>query len=85
MIFGFSILNQIVREETGNFSRFPADPLLSCNDLVEFMRHKLPRKIAIEADLAASIADRHRRRQLAKDFAYTKQAPILSASGCNGV
>ncbi len=59
--------------------------LLSCNDLVEIMRHKLPRKIETEADLAASIADRHRRRQLAKDFAYTKQAPILSASGCNGI
>jgi len=59
--------------------------LLSCNDLVEIMRHKLPRKIETDADLAASIEDRHRRRQLAKDFAYEKQAVILSASGCNGI
>jgi len=55
--------------------------LLSCKDLVEIMRHKLPRKIQTDADLVASIEDRHRRRQLAKDFAYRKQAAILSASG----
>ena len=59
--------------------------LLSCNDLVEIMRHKLPRKIETDAALAASIEDRHRRRQLAKDFAYEKQAVILSASGFNGI
>jgi SRSO17 transposase len=55
--------------------------LLSCNDLVEIMRHKLPSKIQTDADLVASIEDRHRRRQIAKDFAYRKQAAILSASG----
>jgi SRSO17 transposase len=55
--------------------------LLSCNDLVEIMRHKLPRKIETDADLVASIANRHRQRQVAKDFAYRKQAAILSASG----
>ena len=54
--------------------------LLSCNDLVEIMRHKLPSKVQTDADLVASIEDRHRRRQLAKDFAYRKQAVILSAS-----
>jgi SRSO17 transposase len=54
--------------------------LLSCNDLVEIIRHKLPCKIETDADLAASIEDRHRRRQLAKDFAYRKQVAILSAS-----
>lgn len=59
--------------------------LLSCNDLVEIMRHKLPTKIETDADLAASIEDRHRRRQLAKDFAYRKQAAILSASDRNGI
>jgi len=59
--------------------------LLSCNDLVEIMRHKLPTKIETDADLVASIENRHRRRQLAKDFAYKKQAVILSASGCNGI
>jgi SRSO17 transposase len=55
--------------------------LLSCNDLVEIMRHKLPRKIKTDADLVASIENRHRQRQLAKDFAHRKQAAILSASG----
>jgi len=54
--------------------------LLSCNDLIEIMRHKLPRKIETDADLVACIEDRHRRRQIAKDFAYRKQAAILSAS-----
>jgi hypothetical protein len=43
------------------------------------MRHKLPSKIQTDADLVASIEDRHRRRQNAKDFAYKKQAAILSA------
>ena len=33
--------------------------LLSCNDLVAIMRHKLPTKIETDADLAASIEDRH--------------------------
>ena len=55
--------------------------LLSCNDLVEIMRHKLPTKIETDADLVASIENRHRQRQLAKDFAHRKQAAILSASG----
>lgn len=54
--------------------------LLSCNDLIEIMRHKLPRKIETDADLVASIKDRHQRRQIAKNFAYRKQADILSAS-----
>jgi len=54
--------------------------LLSCNDLVEILRHKLPTKINTDADLVATIEDRHRRRQIAKDFAYEKQAAILSAS-----
>jgi len=59
--------------------------LLSCNDLVEIMRHKLPSKIQTDADLVASIENRHRRRQHAKDFAYKKQAPILSALACDGI
>ena len=33
--------------------------LLSCNDLAEIMRHKLPNKIETDADLVASIEDRH--------------------------
>lgn len=59
--------------------------LLSCNDLVEIMRHQLPHKIQTDADLVASIEDRHRRRQRAKDFAYRKQATILSALACDGI
>jgi SRSO17 transposase len=54
--------------------------LLSCNDLVEIMRHQLPTKISTEAELVAFIESRHRRRQVAKAFAYRKQASILSAS-----
>lgn len=65
-------------------TRVTAD-LLSCNDLVEIMRHKLPSKIQTDADLVASIEDRHRRRQHAKDFAYRNQATILSASGCDRI
>ncbi|MCM8622169.1 MAG: IS701 family transposase [Candidatus Accumulibacter sp.] len=59
--------------------------LLSCNDLVKIMRHKLPSKIQSDADLVASIEDRHRRRQHAKDFAYRKQAAILSALARDGI
>jgi SRSO17 transposase len=59
--------------------------LLSCNDLVEIMRHKLPCKIETDADLVASIEARHRRRQRAKSFAYEKQGAIQSASKCNGI
>ena len=59
--------------------------LLSCNDLVEIMRHKLPSKIQTDDDLVASIVDRHRRRQHAKNFAYRKQATILSALACDEI
>ncbi len=53
--------------------------LLSCNDLVAIMRIKLTTKIKTDADHVVSIVDRHRRRQLAKDSAYNKQAVILTA------
>lgn len=59
--------------------------LLSCNDLVEIMRHKLPSKIQTDDDLVASIEDRHRRRQHAKDFAYQRQATILLALACDEI
>ena len=54
--------------------------LLSCRDLVEIMRHRLPTKIVTDEDLAASIIDRHRRRHQAMESAYRKQAAMLSAS-----
>ena len=59
--------------------------LLSCRDLVEIMRHKLPLKIATDEDLVASIADRHTRRRRAMDSAYRRQAEMLSASNCNAI
>ena len=59
-------------------SRDTAD-LLSCRDLVEIMRHRLPTKIVTDEDLAASIIDRHRRRHKAMESAYRKQAAMLSA------
>lgn len=59
--------------------------LLSCNDLVEIMRHKLPTKIETDDDLVAMIEDRHRRRQTAMDHAYQKQALMLEASACGGI
>jgi SRSO17 transposase len=54
--------------------------LLSCRDLVDIMRHRLPTKIVTDEDLAASISDRHRRRRQAMESAYRMQAAMLSAS-----
>lgn len=54
--------------------------LLSCNDLIEIMRHKLPTKIQTDDDLVTMIEDRHRRRRAAMDHAYRKQALRLEAS-----
>lgn len=59
--------------------------LLSCNDLVEIMRHKLPTKVETDADLVAVIEDRHRRRRVAMDHAYQKQALMLDASACGRI
>lgn len=59
--------------------------LLSCHDLVEIMRHKLPPRIETDADLVTSIEDRHRRRQRAKDFAYKKQSVTLSELELDGI
>ena len=62
-----------------------AADLLSCNDLVEIMRHKLPTKIETDADLVAVIEDRHRRRRVAMDHAYRKQALMLDVSACGRI
>ena len=59
--------------------------LLSCNDLIDILRHKLPSRIETDAELATMIADRHRRRQKAMDFAYQKQAATLKASACGRI
>ena len=52
--------------------------LLSCNDLVEIMRHKLPTKINCDEDLVSMIENRHRRRRAAMDRAYRKQAIMIA-------
>ena len=53
--------------------------LLSCNDLVEIMRHKLPTKINTNGDLVALIENRNRRRRMAGDHAYRTQIVSLYA------
>ena len=59
--------------------------LLSCNDLVEIMRHKLPTKINTDDDLIALIENRHRRRRLARDSTYRTQIARLAASAGGGI
>jgi SRSO17 transposase len=54
--------------------------LLSCRDLVEIMRHRLPAKITTDEDLAISITERHQRRRQAMESAFRRQADMLSAS-----
>lgn len=54
--------------------------LLSCNDLVEIMRHKLPTKIHCDEDLVSLIENCHRRRLVAMRQAYRKQDVIRDAS-----
>jgi SRSO17 transposase len=46
---------------------------LSCLDVVEMLKHKLPSKINTDDDLAASIAQRHRRRFFAAKQHYDRQ------------
>lgn len=55
--------------------------LLSCRDVVDMLRHRLPSKIDSEDDLVTSIVERHERRRQAMDSAYRRQAAILAASG----
>ena len=55
--------------------------LLSCRDVVEMLRHRLPRKIDSDEDLVQSITERHQRRRSAMDSAYRRQAEILGRSG----
>ncbi len=55
------------------------DRLLSCNDLVQILRHKLPSKIESDADLVLTIQNRHRRRQDAMDSAYRRLEASLEA------
>jgi len=54
--------------------------MLSCHDLIDILRHKLPSKVKTDDDMVAMITDRHRRRQEAMQSAYRKQAETLEAS-----
>jgi hypothetical protein len=54
--------------------------MLSCHDLIDILRHKLPRKVKTDDDLAAMIEDRHRRRLKTMQPAYRKQAKTLCPS-----
>ena len=54
--------------------------MLSCHDLIDILRHKLPSKIKTDDDMAEMITERHRRRLEAMQSAYRKQAEILGAS-----
>lgn len=54
--------------------------MLSCHDLIDILRHKLPSKVKTDDDLVAMIEDRHRRRLKASQSAYRKQAETLGAS-----
>ncbi|MBY0576965.1 MAG: transposase [Gallionellaceae bacterium] len=54
--------------------------LLSCQDIIEILRHKLPSKIQSDEDLVMSIASRHQRRRQAASSQYQKQGLTLPAS-----
>ena len=54
--------------------------MLSCHDLIDILRHKLPSKVRTDDDMAAMIEDRHRRRLEAMQSAYRKQTDTLGAS-----
>jgi hypothetical protein len=54
--------------------------LLSCLDIVDILRHKLPSKIQSDEDLVMTIANRHHRRQQAASAHYEKQGITLPAS-----
>ena len=67
------------------FALRDAADLLSCNDLVDILRHQLPSKINTDDDLADMIEARHKRRRTAMIHAYQKQAIMFGASGCGQI
>jgi SRSO17 transposase len=54
---------------------------LSCEDVVQMIKHRLPSKVIDDDDLAAQIVARHRRRDAAKQSAYRKQKRELVSLG----
>jgi SRSO17 transposase len=67
------------------FALRDAADLLSCNDLVDILRHKLPSKINTDDDLVDMIEARHKRRRTAMIHAYQTQAIMFGASGCGQI
>jgi SRSO17 transposase len=47
--------------------------LLSCADVVQMLKHRLPMKVIDDKTLAQQIIQRHERRQTSKDSAYRQQ------------
>ena len=54
--------------------------MLSCHDLIDILRHRLPSKVRTDDDMAAMIEECHRRRLKAMQSACQKQAETLGAS-----
>ncbi|MCK6412966.1 MAG: hypothetical protein L6Q55_11160 [Azonexus sp.] len=54
--------------------------MLSCHDLIDILRHKLPSKIKTDDDMAEMITERHRQRLEAVQSADENQAKTLGAS-----
>jgi SRSO17 transposase len=52
-------------------------PLLSCNDIVYFLKHYLPRKACNKEELLEQIRIRHKKRQVAIDSAIKRQKKRL--------
>jgi SRSO17 transposase len=53
--------------------------LLSCEDVVQMIKHRLPSKVTDDDGLATQILARHRRRDAAKQSAYRKQERELAS------
>jgi SRSO17 transposase len=77
MILVMIALMFLAKERLAN--RQSAD-LLSCRDVVEILRHRLPTKITCDGDLVQSIVERHERRRKARESAYRNHARILTPS-----
>ena len=54
--------------------------MLSCHDLIDILPHKWPSKIKTDDNMAIMIEERHRRRRVAMQSSYQKQAVTLAAS-----
>ena len=52
--------------------------MLSCHDLIDILRHKLPSKVRTD-DMTAMSKERHRRRLESMQSAYQKRAKTLGA------